>query len=414
MNKSLFLSIMILIGLSACTPNNIIEEPLPTEPIKLNISLSSQKIVGSSSNFGIDLVNKVAEFETQKENWMISPLSITLALAMTYNGADGDTKKAMEETMRLKGLDINEINSSFKDLISKLLRVDKRVEIDIANSIWYKNGFSIIPDFIKVNRDFYGAEVKGLDFSNQASKDIINNWVAEHTNNKIPTIIDKIDPNTMMFLINAVYFKGLWKHRFNPDNNIYKPFYYKNGYDRRLEMMKRKEEFKTFTKDDIVMLEMPYGQGNWVIDLVMTTDKTSIDDVMQKLTTDQWNMLVGGLRTSDVTVVLPPFKFKYDLQLAKCLTELGMGVAFDIKNANFSKINNNRKLAISEVKHKTFIELNEKGTEAAAVTSVGLAVTSVGPSHENKIIFDKPFMFAIREISTNTIAFIGKVGDPKR
>ncbi len=412
MKKITFLTILFLIVLSACTKNDS-DEPLPTKPIELNISLSAKKMVSSSSNFGIDLTKKIAAQET-KDNWMISPLSITLALAMTYNGADGDTKKAMAETMRLNGLTIDEVNESFKDLIAKLLKVDKRVDVAIANSIWYQKGFSVLPDFIKTNKDFYNAEVQGLDFASEASKNIINNWVAGNTNNRIKKMVDKIDQNTVMFLINAIYFKGLWKYRFNPKEGVDKPFYYKNGNDKLLRMMRREADFKTFMKDDIVVVEMPYGQGNWAIDLVMTNDKRSIDEIMKQLTADQWNAWINGLaRNSRSSVVLPPFKFEYDIKLNKCLGELGMGIAFDAAKANFSKINKAREMFISEVKHKTFIELNEKGTEAVAATHVVSEVTSVGPSHK-VFTFDRPFMFAIREVTTNTIAFIGKVGDPKR
>ncbi len=420
MKKSLlFLSIIILMGLGACTTQNNEDDITQPEGTKvvLNINAASKKLVKSSSNFGIDLTNKIAEKEIKKANWMISPLSITLALAMTYNGADGDTKKAMEETLRLKGLNINEINNNFKDLVNKLLSVDKKVDIAIANAIWCKRGFDIIPNFMNVNKKFYNAEVSELDFLKPEAVDIINTWVANNTNDKITSIFDKLPKSTIMVLANAIYFKGIWKYNFKPEKNIQLPFFYKDGSTKEIEMMRCKADFRIFSNNKIALVEMPYGQGNWVMDLVMTNDNEPIEELMKTLTTDKWNNWISKLsEPTTVGVILPPFKFDYTKQLKECLTELGMGIAFDPENADFKKINKKKDICISKVKHKTFIELNEKGTEAAAVTAVVMVeTTSVGGGSSNPVFtFDKPFMFAIREVSTNTIAFIGKVGDPKR
>ncbi len=410
MRTTLFLLLIILVGFTSCE-NNVTEKPVLNEPLKLNINRTTKSLVTSSANFGIDLVNKVAEFETKKENWMISPLSVTIALAMTYNGANGETKKAMEKTLKFKGIDINEINANLKDLIEKLTSVDKRVELDIANSIWYRQNFTVIPDFIKVNKDFYDAEVSELDFSSPAAKDIINKWVADKTDDKIETIIKEIDGSVIMYLINAIYFKGEWKYSFNPKDNYKGTFYCKDGSNKSTEMMKLKANFRHFGNKDISLLEMPYGQGNWVIDMVIPNNNKSIEEIMKALTADEWNLWIKSLsKPAETAVHLPPFKFDYEIELIKCLDALGMGIAFGL-SADFTKINSGGGLYISKVKHKTFIELNEKGTEAAAVTAVELRKNSaVG----NSFYFNKPFMFAIREVSTNTIAFIGKVGKPER
>ncbi len=407
-----FLLLIIVIGFTSCDKKST-EEPEKKEPVNININRTTKSLVASSSNFGIDLVNKVAEIETAKDNFMISPLSVTIALAMTYNGADGETKKAMEKTLKFKGIDIKEVNANLKDLINKLLNVDKKIDISIANSIWYRNNFNVLPEFINTNKEFYHAEVETLDFSSTAAKDIINKWVADNTKNKIESIIDEISPDAVMYLINAIYFKGMWKYRFDPKNNYKADFHCQDGSVKKVEMMKCKADFKRFTDKDVTVLEMPYGQGNWVIDLLMPNDNQSIDELMKNLTADQWNLWINSLsKSTETDVHLPPFKFEYKIELKKCLSVLGMGIAFS-DLADFSKINGEGGISISKVKHKTFIELNEKGTEAAAVTSVEMVFTSVGPN-ANILRFDKPFMFVIREVSTNTIAFIGKVGQPER
>jgi len=378
---------------------------------EIELNTVGKQLVKSDNSFGFELMKIVTENQT--ENTMVSPLSVSLALSMVYNGADTETKTAMENTLRLNGLTTDEINTNNKYLSEALINVDSKLEFSIANSIWYRNEFSVLPDFINTNKDFYNAEVSALDFSQPASMNTINRWVADNTNNKITKIVENIPSDVVMYLINAIYFKGIWKYQFDKSKNITKPFYFTDGSKDDVEMMLQEADLKTLWNESFYLVELPYGQGNFVMDLFLPSDDKNVSDIIEELNPENWEVWTNSLTEAHkTTIILPPFKFEYEKSLNEILISMGMGIAFDSNNADFSKINTNNQLFISEVKHKTFIELNEEGTEAAAVTSVSVGVTSVGPGGE--IIFDKPFLFAIREVSTGVILFLGIVESPVR
>jgi serpin B len=346
------------------------------------------------------------------KNLMISPLSISQALLMTYNGADGDTKKAFEETLFLNDLTVDEVNQSAQELVKALLEVDPGVIIDIANSIWYRDGYTIKPEFIQVNEDYYNAEVQQLIFNDEAV-DIINAWVKDKTNDKIEKIIDSIDPEMLMFLINAVYFKGNWKYQFKESNTVNGEFILSNGSKISVPFMHQSITAKLMYHDDFTILDLLYGRGNFSMFIVLPDEDKTIDDVLELWNNDTYNQwLTDFTEVGELEVVIPKFKFAYEKELNDVLKAMGLTSAFDQNQANFSKIIEDIQLYISKVKHKTFIEVNEKGTEAAAVTSVGIGTTSIGPS--NQFIADRPFLFVIREKYTNSILFMGRVEDPSK
>jgi serine protease inhibitor len=385
------------------------QDKLKTEAKTISFNEKEKSLAEASSNFGIVLFKKTIKSENV-DNVMISPLSISLALAMTYNGADGETKTAMENALCLNGQGTEEINQSFRKISESLLDVDKQVDISIANSIWYKKGISVLADFISMNQDYYNAQVNALNFDEPESKDLINAWVAGHTNQKIPEIVDEIDPMSVMFLINAIYFKGPWKFKFEKANNHTGTFYLANGTTKQVEMMNQYAELAHFYNNLMTMVEIPYGQGNWAMDLILPNEGKSIGDVLDEMSTDNWNTWISSLGTpSGMNISLPAFKFDYKKKLNDILSDMGMAVAFDPKSADFSKICGIGDLYISKVLHKTYIEVNEEGTEAAAATSVEIAYNSAGG-----LCFDRPFIFVIREITTGTILFIGKLGNPER
>jgi serine protease inhibitor len=388
------------------------DENLSIEPVYIQLNLKSKALLGSSNEFGINLFRTLnSSAKTSTENIMVSPLSISLALSMTYNGANGDTKTAMENTLKLNNLTIDEININFKQVSEALLNVDNSVELSIANSIWYRNTFSVLPDFITVNRDFYNAQINPLNFDDPNSINAINNWVSNNTNHKIVKIIDEISPQNVMFLINAIYFKGIWKYEFDATKNINQLFTLSTGTTKQVEMMVQKSNLKYLNTSNLQMVELPYGQGNWVMDLVLPASDKSIDQIINELTISDWNLLLNSfIGPTEVTINLPPFKFEFESELNDVLKSMGMGIAFDVNSADFSKINKDYQLYISKVKHKTYIEVNERGTEAAAATSVGISNTSIGD--QRVVIFDRPFMFVIREVSTGVILFAGKVENP--
>ncbi len=404
----IFIVFLIFAGLISCK-----KEPAELKFKEIPLSPAGEKLVAANTNFGLDLFKRIENLNSDNKNLMISPLSVSLALSMTYNGADAETKTTMENTLKFNGLSIDEINTNNQQLSNALMNVDERVDFNIANSIWYKDNFIVLPDFINTNKTYYNAAVQPLDFSDPASIKTINNWVADKTNNKITKIINEIPSDVVMYLINAIYFKGTWRYLFDKSKNTKRTFYLSGGSEKEVEMMTQEAELKTLQNDDFILVELPYGQGNFAMDMFLPQDNKSLSDILSGLNTENWNSWTNSLSDPHkVTLFLPPFKFEYEQNLKDILSAMGMAVAFNPDSADFSKINSAKQLYLSKVKHKTFIELNEEGTEAAAVTSVSVGVTSVGPGGE--IIFDKPFLFVIREISTETILFIGIVENPQR
>lgn len=404
------LVIILMFSFASCKKNGI-EEGL--NPKNINLSLKDKKLVKADNKFGFDLLKKINESAIEGENIMISPISISLALSMTYNGANSTTKQAMEETLNLSDLSVEEINKSYQKIISELISVDDKVNLSIANSIWYRNGFNVLDDFLSVNKQYYDAKVEALDFSNSNSKDIINSWVATNTNDKITEIINTIDPATVMYLINAIYFKGVWHYQFEESETVAQPFFLSNETSIETQTMSLAADLQYANNSLFQAVELPYGQGNYSMMLFLPQSDISTDNIINQLSENNWDDWLNDFSLQNsVNVHLPKFTFEYEKTLNEILSVLGMEIAFG-GNADFSKINADGGLYISDVKHKTFIELNEEGTEAAAVTSVDINLTSVGDGESGThIYFNKPFVFAIREVTTNTIIFIGKMENP--
>ncbi len=406
-----FKTILLLIPFllfSACQENS---ESLPG-PKPINLDQKSLSLIEADNEFAFEIFKEVLQNEENEKNIMISPLSISLALAMAYNGADGETKEAMENTLHLHGLSTEDINKSYQSLINALLSVDPKVIMEIANSIWYREDFSVKEDFLNINKTYYNAEVAKLNFSDPASIDIINQWVSDKTHDKIDKIVDQISPMDVMFLINAIYFKGTWKYEFDENDTHEASFYDENGNSLSdVQMMMIKGDFNYTSNDLFHAIELPYGQGNYSMIVMLPQSGVSIDSLVNNMNNEKWKTWMEGFyNRPDFGVFLPKFKFEFEKELEEVLTNLGMGVAFS-DFADFTKINSNGGLFISSVKHKTFIEVNEEGTEAAAVTSVTISYTSIEPANEFRA--DHPFVFIIKEKFTNAIMFMGKVAEPE-
>ena len=384
----------------------------PTEPKPIEVTAKSQQLNQNNNQFGFELFQTILNDEDSTKNVMISPLSATLALAMTYNGADGDTKTAFENTFHMNGLTTTEINQSMLDLCDALTSVDKLVDIKIANSIWYRNTFQVESDFLNTDKKYYHAEVAALDFNDPNSKNTINQWVDDQTNHKIPSIVDRISPNDIMFLINAMYFKGDWKSEFKKADTENRPFHLAGGQSIEVPTMSQETEMAFYNSDLFTAVELPYGRGNFSMFLMLPNDGKTLAELEKALTQENWQSWMDNMGSpTKMTIRLPKFKFEYARPMKDDLSSLGLGIAFS-DTADFSKINSGGGLTISRVKQKTFIEVNEEGTTAAAVTSVTVGFTSAGPGAI--VHFDHPFLFAIKENTTGTILFIGRVMDPRQ
>lgn len=403
MKKIGFLLIVFLGLFAACTT----DKPEPKPPgIDIDINLKSLALVEADNAFGIKLFQQVNDEANPNENLFISPTSVGLALAMTYNGAKNETKEAMEECMQVSGLSTQEINEVYQNLMQGLIGADPDVVFTVANSIWYEQTFSVHADFLNTNIQYYDAEVSPLDFADPASVDVINHWVDINTNNKIEKIIDKIDANQVMFLINAIYFKGTWQYEFDPANTANLPFYPENGTPVNVPTMHMEADLLTYSNGLFQAVKLPYGNGSFYMTVILPTESNTVDDLIASLTMENWTEWQSSFSlTEGFELFLPKFKFEYETDLIPALSQMGMGIAFT-DMADFSGISDFGPLFINMVKHKTFVDVNEEGTEAAAVTIVGIGYTSVNP---NLMMVNRPFLFTICEESTGAIVFMGKV-----
>jgi serpin B len=332
---------------------------------------------------------------------------------MTYNGAAGDTRAAMEDALKKEGFTPEQINTSYKSLIDALRSVDQKVLLEIANSIWYRQDYTVLPEFVNVNREYYNAEVSSLDFADPVAKDIINGWVDEKTHGRIEEIIDNIPSDAIMYLINAIYFKGIWQYEFDKSKTSEGPFDLNDGGSTvTVNFMKQSTSLSVMHNELFSMVELPYGRGNYSMDVLLPNQGFTTDDIVNSLTAENWNNWIMGMSLRNVDLVFPRFTFEYKNELKSELTAMGMGLAFT-DDANFSGITGQGNLKISRVIHKSFVEVNEEGTEAAAVTAVEMVLTSGGGSGSNLLFqVDRPFLFAIRETTTGAILFIGRVQNP--
>ena len=402
MNKKICLIAVVLslIFCASCTQ----EDP----PTPLNLPAEASQVIASSNAFGFELFKQVIRNAEAGKNVMVSPLSVSLALSMTYNGAAGETRTAFEQTLMIGDLGRDQFNDVNKQLVTALLAHDSRVILEIANSIWYRQEYQILQGFIDRNQNFYNADVRPSDFDDPRTLDKINGWVDEKTHHKIDKIIDQINPESFMFLINAIYFKGTWEYEFDKKETRDADFSLGEDAYVSVPFMHQKMDIDMLSNDLFSAVELPYGKGNWRMYLFLPNPDRSLDDLVGQLTIANWTNWINAFTPSkEVSVSIPKFKFSFEQSLNDALTVMGLGVAFT-SEADFRDMAPGLPLSISQVKHKTFIEVNEEGTEAAAVTSVEIVLTGIG----NFFFANRPFLYTIVEKSTGTILFIGQVVNP--
>lgn len=380
-------------------------DPVDQDPPEL--SAFDAKITEADNRFGLDLFQRLVA-DDPEENIFISPVSIATALAMAANGADGNTLDQIYQTLGFDSLDQTAINQSFKQLIKYLVNRDPEVMTQIANSIWYDNRYSFAEAFLETNQDYYDAYVKGLLFSDDSSADEINGWVDDKTHGLIDQIVEKpIDPNTVMFLINAIYFKGTWTYQFADSLTTDWQFSNQDGSHSQIQMMRGDFELGFFSDEDVTLARLPYGDEKYSMLLLLPPPETTINQFVGQLDQAKLSDWISKLEEDTVKIGLPRFTMAYDKLLNEILSEMGMVDPFIPGTADFSKIRSENDLFISKIKHKSFIEVNEEGTEAAAVTVVEIGITSFGPT---VLIADRPFLFLIQDDESGTILFIGKAG----
>ncbi|MFN6518920.1 MAG: serpin family protein [Nostoc sp. CreGUA01] len=386
--------------------------PQPETPLEKKTVKTDTKIVESNNKFGFKLFSEVHKNEGGEKNLFISPSSVAIALAMTYNGASGSTQQAMAKTLELQGMNLSEINSAYAAVLKQLLdNPDAKVQFKIANSLWANQDVKFQSDFLKRTEDFYQAKVSNLNFQDATASNTINNWVKDNTGGKIDKIVEKIEPNQVLFLINAIYFKGNWTNEFDKNQTAEHPFYITSGRKKQHPMMSQEGSYRYYENEQFQAVSLPYGKdGKVSFYIFLPKENSNLKAFSQNLNAENWEKWMTQFNKQKGLIRLPRFQTEYDVTLNNALKALGMEEAFSDK-ANFSGMGKN--FAISQVKHKTFVEVNEEGTEAAAATSVGVVATSLRQEPEPfRMIVDRPFFCAIRDNKTGSILFMGSIVEP--
>jgi serpin B len=422
----IYLILVTIIFVTGCNNNRVSETTpaphvseattIPTEsatynPVQINPKLT-EKIVSSYKNFSFNLFAKICE-EDKGENIFISPSSVAIALAMTYNGAKNKTKAEMGKMLGIDKIDEDKLNKGNQNLIEYLEDGSQGVELSIANSLWLRPDITFRPDFIKENKDFYCAEM-----SNNFDADSINKWVSEKTKGNINKVIDNISKkDDILFLINAIYFKGKWAEPFEKKNTKEEDFYLLNKTVKKHPLMFQYGNYNYYKGDTFQAVKLFYGYGKISMLVFLPNGKYDIEKFQKELNVKNWEKWMKSFGSMEGEVALPRFKIEYEANLNNALAELGMEEAFENWEADFTgmcDMPEEKNVFIRKVTHKTFIDVNEEGTEASAVTTefFGEATSELPETFTMRV--DHPFFFAIVDNTTGTILFMGSIIDPQQ
>jgi serpin B len=379
----------------------------PKQPKPINLPAKASQVITNSNGFGIDLFRVTALEENT--NMMLSPLSASTALTMLLNGCNTQTYEQIRDMLGFEGLTLAEINDAYRSLVGQLLVVDPEIQLSLANSVWYRQDFYVKQDFLNTMDSAFDSEIGALDFGQPSALETINGWAKDNTNGKIPKVLNEIDSDMVMFLMNALYFKGTWTYQFEPDQTASVPFHPENGSIVNVDMMRSLIPVKTVSDNEAAAFELPYGRQNF--SMVIILPDNSLGEYLPGFDETDWSNITASLDAipdaDEIEMIMPKFKFDYEKYLNEQLKSLGMTDAFEPYLADLSGISDDD-IYVDFVKQNTFVDVNEEGTEAAAVTTIGIKEVSMPPS----FTIDRPFIFGIRERTTNTLLFIGKIENP--
>ena len=408
------MSALILLGGTACSNDDGGNSIGKNERKDIALTRAELEMVGANNEFAFDFYNQLNTHVGQ-HNMMVSPFSLTQAMAMLANGADGNTKAELVKVLGFEGYSLEEMNAYYMNLNKGLLSVDKATKLSLANSFWLNNQYTAIDSYKKTLQANYDAEVKELAFDNNTYTKI-NQWAEENTYGCIKKVVSEsdINSNTIMALLNATYFKGAWKDKFE-EKNSFKGNFEAPDKSSFVEYMKQDNfEANVYEDAECKLIELPYGNEAFSMVVVLPNTEATLDELMQNVDADKWQNWMEQLSLhTNVLVQLPKFtgEYEYNENLKQTLMEMGIVDAFSALDADFSQMIEKR-MFVNFIKQNSFIKVNEEGTEAAAVTYIGENIADAGMK-KFEFKATRPFFYAIKEKSTGVILFMGKVTNPK-
>ena len=431
------LIVLLSVALVAAILVQCSSSPMPSQPgpnpvpppgrMPAEFTATETDLLESANKFGLNLFREIAQNTANTENIFISPLSVSYALGLCYDGANGETREAIGATLEMSDLSLQEMNEAYRDVTQVLTRTDPLVAFQTANSFWSRKGKAIQPEFIDLARNYFDARVEEIDFQQPWAADTINAWVSNATNDKITEMVKHPIGSPAAILMNAIYFKGDWMFPFDTAETREAAFHLADGSETRCDMMSLTEEDHSYqvdpqriapdsnataySNDYLSAVSLPYGRGDFRMTIIGAHpyfhQDWPIDSIIARFTYENWNEWLVGFRPTGFEVGLPKFKFEYETSLKEALIALGMEIAFDPMRADFSNLFVDGVGWIDKAKQKAFIQVDEEGTEAAAVTQVDFA-----DSLPMGLYCDRPFLIVIHEDVSGAILFIGKIANP--
>ena len=374
-------------------------------------------LVRANTMFGFKLLDELRKTD-QDNNTLLSPYSLSVALAMTRNGAGGATERAIIDALQLQELDPASINANYIYLQRALQVPDSKVTLEIANALWAADNIEFDPGFLDRNNQFLDTEIATLDFTEPTNVSTINDSINANTNGAIPSVVDAIDPRTIACLISGIYFKGSWQEEFDTSRTLDEPFTLANGSKKQIQMMRRTDGYPYYAGDQFRALSLPYENGQMGMYIFLPNPGTDLNTFLDRLNIEDWEAWMSRFSAREVSIVMPKFKLQYSAELRTALEQLAMGIAFDEDRADFRRMTTSSvPVFISYLTHRAVVEVNEEGTEASTGSFIFFdepvpttAAESVPPPIP--FIVNRPFFLAIRDNQTGTVLFMGIVMDP--
>lgn len=390
--------------LTSCSEDEPVAPNIKYNPGTVKLTAAQQAQVENSNEFAWKFFKEVSKGEQQ--DVFVSPLSVTYALGMLSNGAVGDTQKEILEGLEFRSGKVEDINSLCHQLMIESPKLDKSTKVSIANAVVANKNKPLQPDFKNVVEKQYQALVTNQDFSSPATLSFINQWASEQTHGMVPKILERINPDGVSYLLNALYFKGIWYRQFDKKHTKKEAFTKADGTKSQVQMMHQKEQFLIGENEMYQTVVLPYGNGSYEMIVVLPREGKKLSDVLVAMNGKQWKDNLKNTYSSEVDLKLPRFTSVYNRELNDVLKLLGMNAMFDPSKANLTKMSAVSSF-VSMVLQKAKIEVDEEGSKAAAVTVVETLTTAAPPSRPIMFHANRPFMYAIAEHSTGTIFFMG-------
>lgn len=443
--KKIFLFLMgVVLMMTVCTSScskgdseditpeeSVNEEVTDNEPLSnennefkpIDLTRAEQELVTANNDFAFNLFRIAgprmtngtvgSSFPEPNKSTILSPISITYALGMLNNGAAGETQAQINKVLGFGETGADGINAFCKKMLTEAPKLDKLTKVMIANTIYMNQNYQLKPDFVTKAKDYYDAEPETRNFADGKTMDVINQWASDHTEKMIDKVLgpDEFDPTAVSYLLNAIYFKGAWAEKFDKTNTKDEIFRNEINQEMQVPMMHQEHVFNYTEDEDCQALCLPYGNNAYRMTILLPKEGRTVYSLAQKLTTQTWQRY-QRMGTAIVDVKLPRFESKTDVDLIPIMSALGMPNAFDDRLAEFPYFCN-ASTYIGLMKQVARIKLNEEGTEAAAVTVIGMKENAMPqePKHVN-FHATRPFIYIISEQSTGAIFFIGQyMGD---